>query len=216
MFFVPLNVFHSVIPSFAAPFLGVIMAATLISMNFIARSLPRSDSLMILATTLLIALPTESPFHKHYSASHGDELRHLADTYARIVDILSEHARRETPSVVVFYEHNFAPHPNLAIKYFQKTGHLAYVTRVDDISNIGGVRSLLLNGDFALSIVPAPTESTQLIPGLGRRFPVSHDPARAEDVIHALGRFELIRTFAVRGGEIHLYAAMTPANSSKK
>ena len=214
LFFIPLIVYHDSHSSFGATFLGVIMATTLISMDFIARSLPGRGSLAILATTVLIALPSALPFQNGpYASSYsfrGDELRQLAYTYARIVDIMSVYARRETPAIVVLYEHNLAPYPNLAIRYFQKTGHLANVTRVDDFSDIG-VRSLLLNADFALTIVPNPKKSTQLIPGLGRRFPTSHAPERAEELIHTLGRFDLVDTFAVRGGEIHLYAAVKPS-----
>jgi hypothetical protein len=207
VFFVPLIAVHSSDHSFGATFLGAIMAATLITMEFIARSLPRWGSLCILAITLLIALPTALPFtnssyYSDFSASN-DEIRQLANTYDRVVDTMLEKVHPSPPHIIVLYDHLFAPHPNLAIKYFQKTGYLPTVDRVDELSDI--VRSQLMEADFVLSIVPSPDQSGRLIPDLYPAYPISHDPARAEDVIHDLGRFDLIGAFGIRGGEIHLY-----------
>jgi hypothetical protein len=207
MFFVPLIPVHTSNHSFGATFLGVIAAATLISMEFIARSLSRWGSLCILAITLLITLPTVLPFtnssyFSDFSASN-DEIRQLAHTYDRVVDTMSEKFRAGPPHIIVLYDHLFAPHPNLAIKYFQKVGRLPTVDRVDELSDIA--RSQLMDADFVLSIVPSPEQSGQLIPGLYPAYPISRDPARAEDLIHGLGRFDLIGAFGIRGGEIHLY-----------
>lgn len=213
LFFIPLIVSHSSNISFAATFLGVIMATTLISMASIARSLPRWGSLAILAVTVLVALPETLPFQRTAYYSNfpigDDELRQLADTYARIVDTMAEHARLETPDIVVCYDHVFAPHPNLAIEYFRKTGHFPILHRVDDLSNVG-VTSEIANADFVLTIVPSSKQSAQIMPGLYPAYPVSRDPARADVVVHTLSRFDLIGTFAVHGGEIHLYGTMAP------
>lgn len=207
VFFVPLIAVQSSNYSFGATFLGVIAAATLIAMEFIARSLPRWGSLCILAITLLIALPTVLPFtnssYYSYFSATNDEIRQLANTYDRIVDTMLQKVHPGSPHIIVLYDHVFAPHPNLAIKYFQKAGHLPVVDRVDELSDM--VRSQLMDADFVLSIVPSPEQSGQLIPGLYPAYPISHDPARAEDLIHGLGRFDLIGAFGIRGGEIHLY-----------
>ena len=208
IFFVPLIVPHTSNVSFAATFLGVFIATTLISMNFIARSLPRWGSLLVLVLTVLVALPTALPFQStayHSKFPIGDEdLHQLANTYARIVDVISQYPHREQPDVVVCYDDVFAPHPNLAIKYFQETGRWLNVDRVDDIDD-GAVRGRLLKADFILTAVPSANQPTQTMPNLYPAYPISHDPARAEVVVHSLDRFSLISTFPVQGGEIHLY-----------
>jgi hypothetical protein len=219
MFFIPLIVPRSSNISFAATFLGVITAATLISMDFIARSFPRWGSVAILAVTVLVALPMKLPFQStaYYALFPvtGDELSQLSDTYGRIVDVMSEHAHTKTPKVVVFYDDVFAPHPNLAIEYFRKTGHLPAVDLVQNLSDTG-VTSQLSNADFVLTIVPSASQPTQMIPNLYPAYPISHDPARADGVVRAFGRFDLVGAFAVRGGEIHLYDTVSPTKSSKK
>jgi hypothetical protein len=220
-FFVPLIVPQTSNPEFGATFLGVVIAATLVSVDFIALAIPRWGGLAVLAITVLIALPPVLPFAKTNNDSgtynsrelrqgsgtyNSRELRQVADTYGRIVDTISEHSHWDTTKVVVLYEYLLAAHPNLAIKYFLKTGRLPVVERVDDISR-SEVKSQLENAEFVLSIAPVPSvnQSTQLIPGLFPSYPTSHDPARGDAFVFALGRFDLIGTFPVRGGEIHLY-----------
>jgi hypothetical protein len=112
-----------------------------------------------------------------------------------------------------FFDHMFAPHPNIAIKYFQKTGQLPKVDRVDDLAD-PNVESLLSSADFVLAMAPNSKPTAQPIPHLYPLYPISHDPGRADDVVQALGKFSSIGTFPVRGGEIHLYRAGHALNES--
>ena len=161
--FAPLIISHNSDISYSATFLGVMMAVALISIASIARYFPRSGGIAVLLLTAFVALPTSLPlrnsvYHSLVSASN-DELRQLAGTYGNIVDAMVQHARRERPHVVVFYDHLFAPHPNIAIKYFHETGNLPAVDRVDSLA-ANGLNDLLHDADYVLTIVPDPGRAT--------------------------------------------------------
>jgi hypothetical protein len=229
-FFAPLILPHTSFISFAATFLGVIMATTIVSMDFICRSFPRSGGWVVLAVTALIASSTTLPFSNsayfdpavisntapaRASIVIGeDELHQIANTYENVVQDIYDHRRPNAPNIIVFFDYMFAPHPNIAIKYFQKTGHLPKVDRVDDLAD-PNVQCLLSSADFVLTMAPNSKATAQPIPYLYPVYPISHDPGRADDVVRALGKFSSIGIFGVRGGEIHLYrAANAPSESN--
>ncbi|HEY4215088.1 MAG TPA: glycosyltransferase family 39 protein [Steroidobacteraceae bacterium] len=199
--------------SFAATLLGVIVSATLISMDYLARSFPGRGPWIVAVVVLACALPAPLPFKSsnYYSQFPVREpkLRQLADTYGRIVDAMVAQSHREVPHVVVFYDHVFAPHPNLAIEYFHRTGRLPAVDRVDDLAG-PNVSNQLSSADFVLTIVPAANSASRLIADLYPTYPISQDPGRAESVLAATGRFESVGMFGVPGAEIHLYRPRDP------
>jgi hypothetical protein len=194
--------------SFGATLLGVVLAATLLSLDYAGRALGRRAGPLLLVLTILIALPAGLPLKNsnYYTQFPVDnaELRALAGTYAQIVDSMRAHARQPTPRVVVFYDHVFAPHPNLAIKYFQQTGRLPAIDRVDDLTGERWQRQLQ-QADFALTLVPG-TRETGPVTDLYPAYPISRDPGRADELVRQAGTFEAIGVFAVRGAEIRLYA----------
>jgi hypothetical protein len=158
--------------------------------------------------TLLIAALAPIPLKtsNYYStfSTSSTELRTIASTYAQIVDAMVAHSHGEAPDVLVFYDDVFAPHPNIAIEYFQKTGLLPRIDRVDDLSTWSQAGELS-NADFALTIVPESGSISRSIPDLFPRYPISSDPGRADELVRAAGFFDALGEFHVPGGEVHLY-----------
>jgi hypothetical protein len=193
--------------SFAATFLGVIIAATLLAIDYLVRCSRNRAGLAVGAVMLLVALPAGLPFKNsnYYSmfTVSNDELRELAVTNARIVDSVVTHARRDIPHIVICYDHVFAPYPNLAIEYFRRTGWLPAIDRLDDAADPQGP-ARIAKADFVLTLVPTPPARS--LPDLYPAYPISRNPGQAEDLVHAAGQFEPVGSFAVRGGEIHLYS----------
>jgi hypothetical protein len=165
---------------------------------------------IVAAVAVLISLPVASPlsnsnYYSRYSIT-VTQLRQLSATYGRIVDVMVTSSHQEHPGVVIFFDNDFAPHPNLAIGYYQITGRFPRVARVDDLSETPWL-GLLSEAEFALTFVPDSDQKSGVASWLYPRYPISQDPARAEDVVHASGHFDAIAVFPVPGGEIHLYGA---------
>lgn len=210
MLLIPVLVAPASDHSFASTFLGAILAATLVSVDYLMRKLDGIRCWIVAAVALLISLPvawplSNSDYYSRYSIT-GTELRELSSTYGRIVDVMVTSSRQEHPGVVVFFDNDFAPHPNLAIGYYQMTGRFPRVARVDDLSEKSWLGQLS-EADFALTFVPDSNQKSGVASWLYPRYPISQDPARAEDVVHASGHFDSIAVFPVPGGEIHLYGA---------
>lgn len=196
--------------SFASTFLGVILAATLVSVDYLMRTLDGVRSWAVAAVALLISLPVAWPLSNsdYYSRISIDEtdLRQLSSTYGRIVNLMITRSHQEHPGVIVFFDNVFAPHPNLAIGYYQMTGRFPRMARVDDLSEKSWVGQMAA-ADFALTVVPSSNQKSGLASWLYPAYPISKDPGRAEEVIRASDHFDSIAVFPVRGGEIHLYGS---------
>jgi hypothetical protein len=196
--------------SFASTVLGVILAATLVAVDYLMRTLNGIRCWAVAAVALLISLPVAWPlsnsnYYSRYSIT-GGELRELSSTYGRIVDVLIARSQQEHPSVIVFFDNDFAPHPDLAIGYFQVTGRFPKVARVDDLSDKSWVGQMSA-ADFALTFVPGSGQKSGVALWLYPPYPISLDPARADELVRASGRFDSIDAFPVPGGAIHLYGA---------
>jgi hypothetical protein len=210
MLLIPVLVAPASDHSFASTFLGVLLAATLVSVDYLMRALDGIRGWIVAAAALLISLPVAWPlsnsvYYSRYSIT-GTELRQLSSTYGRIVDVMVANSHQEHPGVVVFFDNDFAPHPNLAIGYYQMTGRFPRMARVDDLSATSWVGEMS-EADFALTFVPDSSQKSGVASWLYPPYPISQDPARAEGVVHASGRFDAIAVFRVPGGEIHLYGA---------
>jgi hypothetical protein len=208
MLLVPLLAAPASDHSFASTFLGVVLAATLVAVDYLMRTLNGLRCWAVAAVALLISLPVAWPlsnsnYYTRYSIS-DTELRELSATYGRIVDSMITHSQHEHPGVVVFFDNDFAPHPNLAIGYYELTGRFPMVSRVDDLSDKSWVGQMS-DADFAMTFVPGSGQKSGVASWLYPPYPISQEPARAEDVVRASGRFDSIAVFPVPGGEIHLY-----------
>jgi len=208
MLLVPLLAAPASDHSFASTLLGVILAATLLAVDYLMRTLSGIRTWLVAVVALLIGLPvawplSNSDYYSRYSIS-DTELRQLSSTYNRIVDVMVAGSRQGHPGVVVFFDNDFAPHPNLAIGYYQMTGRFPRVARVDDLAATSWVAEMS-EADFALTFVPASGQKSGVASWLYPAYPISQDPAGAEQVVHASGRFDAIAVFPVPGGEIHLY-----------
>jgi hypothetical protein len=208
MLLVPLLAAPASDHSFASTLLGVILAATLLAVDYLMRTLSGIRTWLVAVVALLIGLPvawplSNSDYYSRYSIS-DTELRQLSSTYNRIVDVMIAGSRQRHPGVVVFFDNDFAPHPNLAIDYYQMTGRFPRVARVDDLAATSWVAEMS-EADFALTFVPASGQKSGVASWLYPAYPISQDPAGAEQVVHASGRFDAIAVFPVPGGEIHLY-----------
>jgi hypothetical protein len=104
----------------------------------------------------------------------------------------------------VFYEQKFAPHPDLSILLFWKTGRILQVDRVDDLAS-RHIQRTIAKAEFALTVVPRDLALGQLIPGAVPNYPLARDPASAETFLAKQGGFQRIGDYPIRGGEIHLF-----------
>jgi hypothetical protein len=208
MLLIPVLVAPASDHSFASTFLGAILGATLVSIDYLMRTLGGIRRWVIAIVVLLISLPVAWPlsnsnYYSRYSIT-ATELRQLSSTYGRIVETMVASSHQEHPGVVVFFDNDFAPHPNLAIGYYRMTGRFPKVARVDDVADKSALGELS-DAEFALTFVPDSTQKSGVASWLYPAYPISEDPARAEAVVHASGRFNSIDVFTVPGGAIHLY-----------
>ena len=125
-------------------------------------------------------------------------------------DIAGTIARRATsaqPKVVFTFDLILMPYPNLSIRYFQRTGHFLSIDRIDDLA-IHDAASLLADADFMVTITP--TGGARTVPNLSANIPMSADPALGDARVRETGRYGLIASYQVQGGEIRLYQAGAP------
>jgi hypothetical protein len=172
------------------------------------RTLDRIRSSIVAAVAVLISLPVAWPlsnsnYYSRYSITET-EVRQLWSTYGHITDAIVTSSHREHPGIVVFFDNDFAPHPNLAIGYYEMTGRFPRVARVDDLADKSWLGQLS-EAEFALTFVPNSNQKSGVATWLYPAYPISRDPASAEEAVHASGQFEAIDVFPVPGGEIHLY-----------
>lgn len=204
MFLAPLAVARTSNPEFGATLLGLVLGAALVAMGVFARAIPRFGGAAALALVLILTATASlgSPQIAAKDAPGAAVLRGLADTYRRILDEIVARSPERPPRLLVFYEHLFAPFPNLSTLYFQRTGELMDVDRIDGLAPAAPVLDRLARTDFVLTLVPVGP-----VPGLERRFPTSRDPAAADRFVAAQPRFAAVASFPIPGGRIVLYQA---------
>ncbi len=209
MFLAPLAVPKTSNITFSATLLGVVMGGTLIAICTFARALPRWGGVAALAVVVPLALHTQLPLSDSaYGPANGPapaQLRELESTYQDIVSDFQTSASAR-PTVLVFYFDLFAPHLNLSILYFQRTGRLLSVARVDDLSNASALRARLARTEYALTFVPAAGQQFSRRMGRGNvHIPLSMRPSMADEFVAGQPRFELIRRVPSDDGEIRIY-----------
>ena len=190
---------------FGASLLGVAMGATLISIRVFAREAPRFGSCAALALVLALGAtaPLDPPF---VDADVGKpttaELQVQKAVYGDIARDLAARAPTRAPKVRLLYENSFAPFPDLSILYFQATGRLMDIDRIDDVAHPQAISADLATSDFLLTSVPATGTRMR---GLPERFPTSADPAAADRFAATRPDFILVKSFALPDGAIRLY-----------
>ncbi len=115
------------------------------------------------------------------------------------MDVIVARSPDGPPQVRVFYEHLFAPFPNLANLYFQRTGEVMDVDRIDTVGAAG--RSSRQVGEYRFR----PDHRAGASAGAwvwSRRFATSIDPGGADRFIAADPRFSMLAVFPIRDGEI--------------
>jgi hypothetical protein len=208
VFLVPLVLAHTSYIGFGATFLGAIMGGTLICLWIFAANTPRWGALASPVVVLALALPTVLPLNPPRDQSGTlvgrSELEHYQAIYDDMVGMI---ARRETsarPEVVFTFGHMLLPEPNLAIRYFQHTRRFLSIHRIDDFSE-DNAASFLANADFVVTITP--TGELRALPDLPANLPTSANPALGDARVRETGRYGLIASYQVQGGEIQLYQA---------
>ena len=192
-------------------FLGTIMGGTLIFLRIFVANTPKWGALVAPIGVLALALPSALPHNSPHDLSGAPvgrvELEHYQSIYDDMVRTI---ARRETsgrPRVVFTFDHLLMPHPNLSIRYFQRTGRFLSVDRIDDLAD-NDAASLLADADFMVTITP--TGEAHAVPNLPANIPTSADPALVDARVRESGRYGMIASYQVQGGEIRLYQAGAP------
>jgi hypothetical protein len=211
VFLTPLVVAQTSIISFGAPFLGATLGGALIAMRIFAANTPRWGAVLTPLVVVALALPFASPLKPPRYASGPPASRVEREYFRSIFEhVAADIARSETKtkSTVIFaFEHKLAPYPNLSILHFQRTGRFLTVNRINDLAE-ARTAPLIAGAEFMVTIAPAGAART--VPNLSPTMPLSVDPGAADALIRDSGRFGLISTYPVRGGEIRLYRAAGP------
>jgi hypothetical protein len=201
----PLVLAHTSNWEFGAGLLGVVMGAAMVSIRVFARDLHRIGGCVALAVVVCCAVtaPLNPPFvDPDVGAATPAELQALKTVYGDIAADIAARAPTPAPKVRLLYENSFAPFPDLSILYFQRTGQLIDIDRIDDVSHPEAITADLASTDFLLTSVPATGTGMR---GLPRRFPTSADPASADRFVAAQTRFLVVRRYPLADGEIRLY-----------
>jgi hypothetical protein len=211
VFLAPLVLANTSADSFGAPFLGIIMGSTLIFLRIFVANTPRWGALVAPFVVLALALPSTLPLSPPRDLSGMPVSRMELEHYQSINDdMVGTIARRETsarPEVVFTFDHALMPYPNISIRHFQRTGRFLAVHRIDNFANYDAA-SLLAGADFMVTITPAGEART--VPNLSTNIPTSADPALGDARVRETGRYELIASYQVKGGEVRLYQAGAP------
>jgi hypothetical protein len=185
--------------------LGVVMGATLISIRVFAREAPRLGACIALAVVIVCAVtaPLQTPIvDPDVGMPSVAELQTLSSVYGDIAADLAARAPTPAPKVRVLYENSFAPFPDLSILYFQRTGQLIDIDRIDDVSHPEKIAADMGSSDFLLTSVPAAGLHMR---GLSQRFPASADPGSADRFVAAQPEFVATKRYTLPDGEIRLY-----------
>jgi hypothetical protein len=205
-FLAPLALAHTSNMSFGAPFFGTLIGGILILMQIFVANTSRRVALIAPIAMLVLALPSELPLSPIRDLTgvpvDRSTVEHYRSIYDDMVDRIARHATPAEPKVVFTFELFVAPYPNLSIRYFQRTGHFLSTFRIDDFAD-SDASSMLVDADFMVTITPSGGTGT--VPNVGGNFPTSTDPALGDARVRASGRYELISSYQVQGGEIRLY-----------
>ena len=211
VFLAPLVLAHTSVVSFSAPFLGTIMGGTLIFLRIFLANTPTWGALVAPIVVLALTLPSTLPLSPPRDRSGMPVGRAEREQYQSINDdMVAAIARRETstrPVVVFTFEHTLMPYPNISIRYFKRTGHFLSVYRIDDFADYDAA-VLLADADFMVTITP--TGEARTVPNLWATFPTSADPALGDAHVRETGRYGLLASYQVQGGEVRLYQARAP------
>jgi hypothetical protein len=210
-FLAPLALAHTSYIAFGAPFFGTIMGGTLIFLRIFVANTPSWGALVapiiVLALSLPGTLPLSPPRDLSGTPIGRAELERFQSIYDDMVGMIVRREASASPKVVFTFELFVAPYPNLSIRYFQRTGRFLLVERIDDLADHDAA-FMLANADFMVTITP--TGEARTIPNLPESFPTSADPALGDARVRESGRYGLIASYQVQGGEIRLYQAETP------
>jgi hypothetical protein len=210
VFLIPLVLARTSNVSYGAPFFGTIMGGTLIFLRIFTANTLKWGALVAPIVVLAVALPTAVPLSPLRDQTDTPIGRAELEHYQTINDdMVGAIAHRETdksarPEVVFTFDHSLLPYPNLSIRYFQRTGRFLAVDRIDDITDHSAA-SLLMEADFMITITP--TGGARTVPNLWDKIPMSADPALGDARVRESGRYGLIASYQVQGGEIRLYQA---------
>jgi hypothetical protein len=175
-------------------------------MQIFVANTSRRGALIAPIAMLVLALPSELPLSPIRDLTgvpvDRSTVEHYRSIYDDMVDRIARHATPAEPKVVFTFELFVAPYPNLSIRYFQRTGHFLSTFRIDDFAD-SDASSMLVDADFMVTITPSGGTGT--VPNVGGNFPTSTDPALGDARVRASGRYELISSYQVQGGEIRLY-----------
>jgi hypothetical protein len=211
VFLAPLVLAHTSVVSFSAPFLGTIMGGTLIFLCIFVAHTPRWGALVAIIIVLALALPSVLPLTPPHDLIGKPvsrrELEHYKFINDDIVEKITDWETSARPEVVFTFDHDFLPYPNLSIRYFQGTGGFLSMYRIDDLGDPDAA-SLLEHADFIITITPIGEART--VPNLLVKLPTSADPALADARVRESGRYGVIASYQVQGGQIWLYHAKAP------
>ena len=196
---------------FGGPFFGTIMGGTLIFLRIFIANTPRWGALAAPIVVLTLALPSTLPLvppRDLWGMPVGRlSLEHYQSIYDDMVGTIAGRETSPRPVVVFTFDHSLMPYPNLSIRYFQRTGHFLSIDRIDDFADRDAA-SLLADADFVVTITP--TGGAHTVQSLTPNFPASADPALGDARVRDSGRYGLIASYHVQGGEIRLYQAGAP------
>jgi hypothetical protein len=213
VFLVPIVLAHTSAICFGAPFLGAIMGGTLICLWIFVANTPRWGALVSPVVVLALALPSVLPLSPPRDQSGTpvgrSELGHYQSIFDEMVGMIARREVSARPEVVFTFEHVLLPYPNLGIRYFQRTGRFLSIHRIDDFSEHDAA-SFLANADFVVTITP--TGEVRALRNLWANVPTSANPSLGDAQVRETGRYGLIASYQVQGGEIRLYKAGASAS----
>jgi hypothetical protein len=206
VFLAPLLAAHTLNPSFASAFFGIVIGLSLVALRIFGSHAPKPAVMATPFVVALLMLPSSLPLTPPRDSSlkpYGRELLlHFQDNMEAINKAVVASETNLQPLVVFTYEHVGMPFPDLSIMHFQSTGRFLRLERIDDLAG-ADTAPLLSRADFVLTFVPnmpAPVADID-------KYPISADLAAADVRVRATGRYNQIGAYTVRSGEVRLYQA---------
>lgn len=198
----PLTVAQTSNPEFGAVLVGVVLGAVLVCVQALATAFPRAATGVALILGLAIPTARALPLYTPEQTPTQAELKGLQQTYRRLVADAAARSPTGRPTMLVTFEHLFAPFPNLSLLYYERTRRLMDVDRLDQTDAAALAR--LVKAEFVVTLMPANGP----VHGLVTRFYSSRDPAAADRWVAAQPRFARVGAYAIPGSELRLYQAI--------
>jgi hypothetical protein len=207
LFFLPLVAAGASNPEFSGTFLGVVVGLCLVAFDSLASpSLRRAVPALLVVTgfALLTPLSFRAIATPEAIAQRRHEAVEVEKSYRQVASLIAAQKPAAPVELLIFFEDEAAPYPNLSIFQFEQGGGPLFVTRIDQQLTQGEIDARIAKADYLLTLRPSDDGAA---PGYRLIGQFSNRPYLAQTEALVAGRKDFVPTgsFPWKGGQLRLY-----------